>query len=339
MIASSVADSGRIFFAKSRPHISGLMLFGMCGLSAFALAARAEDRRTDGDARIRSPAGAQPIVITTTPRLAGAIHSLTWNGREFIDSHDHGRQLQSAINCDAGSPIAAETFNPTEAGSRDDGAGGTSTSRLLHLVARENSLQTTTQMAFWLAPGEESEGQPAKNTTRLSNHLLTKRVTIGTDGFPQMLRYDLTFSLPVGEVHQHVVFEALTGYMPREFEEFWRFDRMTQRLVPLTDGPGELSDPVVLATPDGAFAMGIIAQPSPVSAMRGPTYGRFRFPREKVVKWNCVYRLIQAEPIPPGEYSFSLRVPIGTRDEVQAMLREWLALSAKTPGDEAPVPR
>jgi hypothetical protein len=54
-------------------------------------------------------------VITTTSRLAGAIHSLQWNGKEFIDSADHGRQLQSACSFDNARHANAETFNPTEA--------------------------------------------------------------------------------------------------------------------------------------------------------------------------------------------------------------------------------
>ena len=90
-----------------------------------------------GNSVIRSPALGSEIVITTTSRLAGAIHSLTWNGREFINSVDHGRQLQSAANFDLRSRFTGETFNPTEAGSRNDGAGETSTSRLLHIVAQK----------------------------------------------------------------------------------------------------------------------------------------------------------------------------------------------------------
>ena len=86
----------------------------------------AAEPAVSGNSTIRAMARNSEIVITTTSRLAGAIHSLTWNGYEFIDSADHGRQLQSASNFDAGLPLTAETFNPTEAGSRMDGAGRTS---------------------------------------------------------------------------------------------------------------------------------------------------------------------------------------------------------------------
>src|SRR5258708_5824181 len=63
-----------------------------------------------GDATIRAKAGASEIVITTTARTAGAIHSLTWNGVEFVDSFDHGRQIQSASNFDCGQKFIPEVF-------------------------------------------------------------------------------------------------------------------------------------------------------------------------------------------------------------------------------------
>ena len=130
----------------------------------------------NGHAVIRGPAGGSEIVITTTPRVSGAIHSLTWNGKEFIDSIDHGRQLQSAANFDLGTRFTGETFNPTEAGSRRNGAGESSSSRLLHLVTTQNSLQTTSRMAFWLAPGETSAGNSAKNKQILSNTTVRLRI-------------------------------------------------------------------------------------------------------------------------------------------------------------------
>lgn len=113
---------------------------------------------TATDSIIRAKAGPSDIVITTTQRLAGAIHSLKWNGKEFIDSHDHGRQLQSAANFDLGKKFIPEVFNPTEAGSRADATGNRSSSKLLHLAAKGNELLTTIQMAFWLKPGEKSLG-------------------------------------------------------------------------------------------------------------------------------------------------------------------------------------
>lgn len=286
-------------------------------------------RSAAGDAVIRSAPGPSQITITTTARLAGAIHSLRWNGREFIDSYDHGRQLQSASNLDCGTPITCETFNPTEAGSRRDGVGPTSSSRLLHMRVEADALQTLTQMAFWLAPGEKSGPNPAKNDRVLSDHLLLKRVRIGYKGMPQVLQYHVVFSLPIGEHHTEATFEALTGYMPPEFSRFLYFDSAQGQLRPLSDGPGEIPQPVVLSLPEGTHAMGVYAPAQPTPHTTGPTYGRWRFVAEKVVKWNCVFRVRRPEGIPPGEYAYRLFVLVG---DLETVRRDLSALHAEFAG-------
>lgn len=275
-----------------------------------------------GNATIRRRAGNSDIVIRTTARLAGAISSLTWNGREFVDRFDHGREIQSAANFDFGTPLTGETFNPTEAGSRDDGRGDRSTSRLLHMVVAPHSLQTTTQMAFWLRPGETSSGRPAKNRTILSNHLVTKRVTIGYKNLPQVVQYSVTFHVPIGERHTAAVFEAVTGYMPSTFEKFWKFDTATGTLHALSDGPGEQSQPVVLSTRDGRYAMGVYSPDQPSKGYKRSGYGRFRFAAQKVTKWNCVFRVRNRQQgVAAGEYSFRVFIAVGDLHTVTTSLK------------------
>ena len=283
------------------------------------MTARAET--PSGDAVIRAPFGGSEIVITTTSRLAGAIHSVTWKGKEFIDSTDHGRQLQSASSFDNSPTAPPETFNPTEAGSMRDGAGPRSTSRLLEIRSSPGELRTRAQMAFWLTPADRSGGVPARNTSALSDHLLAKQVRIGVPGSPNVLDYTVTFTVPAGEPHATAQFEALTGYMPAEFERFWHLNPETKKLEPLTDGPGEQRDPIAFSTADGTHAMGIISPDPAPAGSAGPSYGRFRFAAEKVVKWNCVFRVHGADgAVPAGEYRYRLLVPIGTLADVEAAL-------------------
>ena len=275
-----------------------------------------------GDAVIRAPFGGSEIVITTTSRLAGAIHSVTWKGKEFIDSTDHGRQLQSASSFDNSPTAPPETFNPTEAGSRRDGAGPRSTSQLLEIRTSPTELRTLTLMAFWLMPDERSAGVPARNDFGISSHLLAKQVRIGLPGFPNVLDYTVTFTVPAGDApHVTAQFEALTGYMPAEFARLWHFNPATKKLEPLTDGPGEQRDPVAFSTADGKYAMGIIAPDPAPAGSAGPGYGRFRFVAEKVVKWNCVFRVRPSDgAVPAGEYRYRMLVPIGTLADVEAAL-------------------
>jgi hypothetical protein len=277
-------------------------------------------REVPGEATIRAKAGPSEIVITTTSRVAGAIHSLTWNGREFVDSFDHGRQIQSASNFDSGKPFIPEVFNPTEAGSLSDGRGATSTSRLLELAARGNQLVTLNRMAFWLRPGEKSLGHLARNDGSLSDHYLAKRVTIGYKDLPHAIEYRVTFLVPRGEGHTFAQFEAVTGYMPAAFNTFHRLDRKEGKLKPLSDGPGEQPDPVVLSTADGKFAMGVYSPDQPGTGFAAAGYGRFRFATEKVVKWNCVFRLRDTGGISPGAYSFRCFLAVGTRADCERTL-------------------
>ncbi len=301
-----------------RPLFWTTLPWGIFLLTAAGVALSAKQAPPSGDVVIRSLQDGGGITIRTTSRLAGAIHSLKWNGKEFIDSHDHGRQLQSAINLDVGDSMRPETFNPTEAGSRNDGAGPTSTSRLLHLSTTPNSLKTRTQMAFWLAPDQSSGGHPARNKVLLSEHILEKEVILGYKKMSQVVVYDVTFHLPPNEKHRYAQFESLTGYMPPEFAKFWALNPSDGKLISLSDGPGEQRHPVILATPSGSHAMGCVTpNVSRSKGWSGPGYGRFRFEAAKVVKWNTVFRLKNPKRIPSGTYSFRTFVVVGDLKRVR----------------------
>ena len=281
--------------------------------------ALAQAPAVSGDAEISGTIGGKPLVIRTTSRLAGAIDSVKWDGVEFIDSHDHGRQLQSALNADVDGVFHVECYNPTEAGSVVDALGPKSTSRLEFLSTKDGLLTTRTQMAYWLAPGMKSGGHLAQNTTLLSGHILNKQVRIGRPGMDHVLDYKVTFTVPADRPHKVLQFEALTGYMPWSFSEELRFDAKTETLVPLPRQNGEQRDPVVLSTPSGSHAMGVFTPERPRAGQPAVGFGRFKFEHEKVVKWNCVFRLRQDKPIPP-HHSFQLYVVIGTREDCRRTL-------------------
>lgn len=282
----------------------------------------AAEAPVSGNAVIRGKFGSSEIVITTTDRLAGAIHSLQWNGKEFIDSHDHGRQLQSAasFDCARSQPFWAECFNPTEAGSRADGTGPKSSSRLLSMQVNGPELRSTTRMAFWLAPREKSSGRPALNDKVLSDYVVSKRVRIGHGKRDNVIEYEVAFTVPKGERHNYGQFEALTGYMPPEFGQFEKFIPASSKWEKLDDGPGEQEFPVVFSNDVGTHAMGVYSPDQPSPGYEKAGYGRFRFQQEKVVKWNCVFRVKNPSGIATGEYRYRVFVAVGTRDDVRQAL-------------------
>jgi len=293
-----------------------LVLF--TSIAAFAFA------DISGDAVFKKQINKDEASITTTSRLAGAIHSFKFRGKEYIDSFDHGRQLQSASNFNMGKKFIPEVFNPTEAGSEFDAKGPKSSSKLLFLEVNNEEMVTRNQMAFWIRPGMKSQGNLAYNTTELSNHLLHKQVRFGFMGLEQVLDYRVTFSVPEKEGHTYAQFEALTGYMPWEFQHFLRWSPEQKKLVPLDKQLGEQPFPVVLATEDRKHAMGVVSLQKMRNKMSGPGYGRFYFPSDKVVKWNCVYRMQDKDGVKAGDYSFRMLVPFGTVEEVEIAINSIL---------------
>jgi hypothetical protein len=287
----------------------------------------ADAANVSGDATLSIDAGTSQIVIKTTSRLAGAIDSLTWSGQEFVDSYDHGRQIQSAATFDCARPgeFWPECFNPTEAGSSRDGVGETTTSRLLRFEPSPRSLFTEVQMAFWLAPGETSSNRLAINEKPLSDHQLTKRITLGKYDSPHLIDFEITFTVPDDEHHHLGQFEALTGYMPPLFTSFYAVDSNTGKRSQLDEGPGEQPHPLIFATPSGSHAMGVYSPDQPSKGYEHAGYGRFKFKQENVVKWNCVFRERNADRLPAGDYQFSVVVAVGDLETVTREIHSLLA--------------
>lgn len=280
----------------------------------------------NGDAEIRGMFANSPIVLKTRTRVAGAVDSIVWNGKEFIDSTDHGRQMQSASNFQVDDKFIPETYNPTEAGSMADGIGPKSTSQLRFLDARGGYLKTSIRMAYWLGPNEQSAGHPAKNTKILSDHVVQKTMTIGYRHWDNVIAIHVRFQFPFKKEYRMGQFEYLTGYMPEEFGTYWKFDPKEGKLLPLSDGPGEQECPVVMATESGSHAMGIFYPTDEFNSLFKVGFGRFRFPLEKVNKWNIVGRNT-ADPnemlsISRGNAFLYCFVVIGTLQDVEKTMRE-----------------
>lgn len=279
-----------------------------------------------GNAVIAGHFRGSAIEIATASQFAGAIYSVRWRGKEFINNYDHGRQLQSAAHFDGAGPC----YNPTEAGSRNDGKGSESTSRLLSLTHELGTLTTRTQMAFWLAPGDQPINCPSgfgvRSHAAISDYILTKKVTIGDAEIPNAIGYEATFTVP--RSHRIGIFEVATAYMPIEFSEFWNLDPNTGELTRLSDGPGEQNFPVIFSTKDESYAMGVVGEGLPQLEWPRLGYGRWRFALAKgvgnaTVKWNCVYR---KRNLDAGNYKFKCFAIIGSLSDVaSAMTKLFLS--------------
>ncbi len=281
------------------------------------------------DVKISKMAGAWPIEITSCDHDAGAICSLRWRNKEFINDLDRGRQLQSAANYS----LNAEGYNPTEAGSVIDGQYSSgniplqgivpspnplmSSSNLRGRWSTSNELATSIKMAFWV-PVLDPNGEIEYKSNRYkaaSNHIVNKNVFIGAHGLPHVIKYLTEFIVPNETLpHNHGVFEAVTGYMPKEFSTFWTFNVRTQQLTALSN-TGEQSLPLIFSTSDGGWAIGIYSPYTPQPGLSNLGYGAFS--HSDTVKWNNVFRYNS----PKGKtFHFRSYIIVGSLDNVKTSM-------------------
>lgn len=182
-----------------------------------------------------------PVSISASRDFGGAIYSLRWNNFEFINSDDHGRELQTAWQLD----YLGEDENPTEAGSALDKVA--SSTIIKTAAVDERTLTTSAWLAYWY---------PYKGQVT-SYHTLSKTVTLGYKQFSNIIHHEISISLADDHVYMGV--EGLTGYLPKLFTRWFIFDPVTKirtevfGITTMTIS----SLPVIASNQDGSYAISL----------------------------------------------------------------------------------
>lgn len=282
--------------------------------------------KPNANSQISAIVDGSPLTISTADKFAGAIDSLTWKGKEFVDSYDHGREIQSAALPNG--QTWGECFNPTEAGGEYDGTGNTSTSVLQALTASGNHLVTQTQMAYWAKANTYHENCGTQTNKippypfNLSNYIMKKDVTIGFLNNNHIIDYKTSLTIPQHPVYNDTGYpnsfnwEAPTNYMPKAFSTIYTYDPATHTKTRKDPGyQGEVGFPVILTTPDEQYAMGVYSPLLPQSWAQGHGYKLFDLIKSNnVITSGCVYR--SGEAIPGKTYDFQCYLVVGTVKDV-----------------------
>ncbi len=209
-----------------------------------------------------------PITVSTSSQFAGAVSSIKWNGKEFINNWDHGRQLQ--LNVQFFNRF--ECYNPYEAGSIFDGKSLTSSSKLLSLSASGNRLESTTQMAWYRRQREsfdprDSCGDPAlwlpyppsthnANGSILSDYQVHKTISIGFAGLPNVIEHLIDLSIPEPVLKG---LDNIAAVLPYEFASIRSYDVVSKDYRNIRFLTGEDDRIKVVSTADGNYALGFYA--------------------------------------------------------------------------------
>lgn len=269
------------------------------------------------NAQVASP------VIQVEYRNAGAITSLTWNGKQFVDSHDKGRLIQFAAFLN----LAGECLNPTEAGAGVNPPNTTS-SVLLDFRAGNEFIYTKINPAFWLTPSQAAStcGSTPHNTTTTWAGTFEK--TISWSG--QVFTFDEKVTAPASLTS--MVAET-TGYLAGDMTNSWAYDPIRNLISPIVRYQTTSITwavfkeaysflPVIMSTPDGAYAMGVYQPPisgfnSGNADYRVYSFQNFTDGQPDSVKWSSD-RVLGGSPA--GSYSFRTYFVVGTLADVQGLL-------------------
>ncbi len=277
---------------------------------------------------IRAPVDGDELAITVSGRFAGAVESLTWRGKEFINIFDHGRQISYAWQMDGW----GECFNPTEPGSASDLFSLSSTSELLEVCSpAENTLTTVNRPAYWLAPGEtgfcDGGATTAVNEALVADQLLEKTIEIGYAGIDNVIVFTATITNL--QDHHFLQAELPTGYLREDFTSYWVYNPESGQVIqpesePLVEPWSFVHTtrmPPILATEDGAYAMGVYS-------VEDFTAYEILFydvpdPEDRTNKWNVV---LHESPFPAGAYTYTTFVVVGDLEAVTESLDELFRL-------------
>jgi hypothetical protein len=188
----------------------------------------------------------KPVVVGANNRFGAAIYTVKLDGLEYIDSTDHGRELQTAWQLNG----QGEANNPTEAGSAANGSGSTSSTVILSASSNGTTLTTRVRPAYWYPVG----GQVT------SPDYLEKTVTLGFNGRGNILVHDIGMYL-ANPYNTSMAVEGLTAYTPTAFSRMFTFNRATKATTEVfPSGLLPTDQSVMVATPDLSRAIALVHQ-------------------------------------------------------------------------------
>ena len=261
------------------------------------------------------------IIAASNSQYAGSIDSLTFRGTQYVYAASHGVGFGGAVFLNQ----EGQCLNPTEPGSLNDGTKSTSTSILNSISNSGGTLSTSTNMAYWLAPGQSNGGPcsstdsttTAKNTTLVSGVVFSKSVTIGLNGVPNLIGYNTSYYFPTTFSSGNFAPESL--YFPTSFNTFLSYNPATEGLFPLqaNSAPGNISNyPVIISQSNGSSALGIASLNISSS---GGSFGYDTNPNTNFLV--CAFNVSNLSA--GTTESFSCPLAVGTVDEVVSAINQY----------------
>jgi hypothetical protein len=172
------------------------------------------------------PLSAGGVSIQSNLAAGGALWRWYWQGLQFVNIDDYGREIQSAFFFNSGAS------NPTEAGDRfseQDLVPGVRHGSPVVLAQNSGTTQTTRALPLEWNPNEHGGG--ANHPVIWSDIVLGKDLTLNFNDLGPVAQYTTYLSLPTSIKGG---LELPTPYLRAIFTRFWTYNAETKQLTDVT---------------------------------------------------------------------------------------------------------
>lgn len=271
------------------------------------------------------------IKVVSNLVTGGTVWELWWNGKQFLDHLDYGREMQASLNL-------GNDALPTEGGDK----WTNSNTFFMHgspVVEAYNSGTTQVTKAVPLewnnelfnASGSQHEVVIYKDFKLGKNLKLDQSLNLGSYSYlnNQIITYETTFYTPIELPGVHI--EIPTAYLPLEFNRFFEIDATQSDLnVGLTEvslnvgesqqAPIESAGGIVIANSNLNYAMGVYINIDLAKSLDSDSNAVYYFRNwsfGNTSKWSSArYGTIAA-----GNNTYTTYVIVGTLDDVRVAMR------------------
>ena len=197
------------------------------------------------------------VTMSSNIVAGGAVWDWTWNGVQFVNDKDYGRQLQAAVFFKDESNVQC---NPTEAGDEwtaQTTYGQRHGSPLISLYNSGNTQSSRCVPLEWLA---QDHGGGQYQPVIWKQMILGKDVELNYNGMGPVAKYTTYFYTPTDLPSADI--ECPTMYLRAEFNYFYTYDAAAKTLKRVYPGTGG-ADPVLFYVNYGGV---IISNPAGTQA-------------------------------------------------------------------------
>lgn len=312
---ASTGDHATIIAGDTIPGYGGQDLFFSCAYPRYLLSAEVLNSLTAGG-----------ITVKSNSVAGGSIWSWVWNGTEFINHDDYGREMQAAVFFN----FTGTTKNPTEAGSTYTYASIPVYARQgSPLIENYNSGNTQITASVPLEWNPDAFGGSITHPVVYADMKIGKEVTLDYNNNPAVAKY-LT-KVTVGSPISGAQVEIPTAYLTSAFNRFYTYDASSQSRTevfpntcntgtPVVFKPSSGYGGVIISNNDQTRAMGIYGRTTSVSGGVVDQFQLYDFVTcYSTSKWNAAR---QNFTLNSGLNTFTTYVVTGTLSDVQSNMRQ-----------------